>query len=187
MHIPCRWLVPENEKLDQEARNRYDSEVTHTPSQWKKVTQKTNAEDTTSAASATTPSAAVPKKKSGTKQRAKKNIYHDLPQGNRVFFLMDLETTGSKRNWDRGIEYSILAYTEDGQLIDNFYSRVNNDGVRIKPSAYAVHGISYAQLRGEPKFAEVGRRIKSFFEKCLQHYDAGVLVAHNGATDFQFL
>ena len=41
--IKCRWLVPENEKLDVEARNRYDADVTNTPSQWKQQVQSTNA------------------------------------------------------------------------------------------------------------------------------------------------
>ena len=100
---------------------------------------------------------------------------------------MDCETTGSKRNWDRGIEYCIMAHDEKGSLIDCFTQRVNNDGVRIKPAAYAVHGISYSDLVDECKFPEVGRRMNNFFDRNLRGFDSGVLVAHNGATDFQFL
>ena len=100
---------------------------------------------------------------------------------------MDCETTGSKRNWDRGIEYCIMTHDEKGSLIDCFTQRVNNDGVRIKPSAYAVHGISYSDLVDECKFPEVGRRMNNFFDRNLRGFDSGVLVAHNGATDFQFL
>ena len=68
-----------------------------------------------------------------------------------------------------------------------FVSRVNNGGVRIKPAAHAVHGITYSDLKNAPDFSVVGRRLNSFFEKLLNEFDAGVLVAHNGATDFQFL
>lgn len=162
----CRWLVPENEKLDSDARARYDSANTTTPAAWKQLTRPTN----------TISGASQPSKQS-SKKRSKKNLYTDLPQGKRVYFLIDLETTGSKRNWDRGIEYCILAYTEDGKLVDQFYSRVSNDGVRIKPSAYAVHGISYTDLRDAPKFQKVGCSMNSFFAKTLQDYDAGILVA----------
>ena len=59
-----------------------------------------------------------------------------------VFFLIDVEITGSKRNWDRAIEYAVLAYDSDGNKLGQFVRRVNNGQVRIKPAAYAVHGIS---------------------------------------------
>ena len=110
-----------------------------------------------------------------------------LPTGNNCFFLIDCETTGSKRNWDRAIEYCVIAYDINGKVLDSFVSRVNNEGVCIKPAAYAVHGISYNELRDTPKFSEVGRRLNSFFNRVLQNFDNGVLVAHNGAADFQFL
>ena len=63
-------------------------------------------------------------------------------------------------------------------------SRVNNAHVLIKPSAFAVHGISAFTLKDEPSFRTVGTNLNAFFNSM---YDAGVLVAHNGSTDFQFL
>ena len=114
-------------------------------------------------------------------------MYEALPAGNNAYFLIDCETTGSKRNWDRGIEYCIIAYDCNGTLLDHFVSRVNNGGVRIKPSAYAVHGISYQDLKDAPTFKEVGLRMNRFLERVLQGFDNGVFVAHNGSTDFQFL
>ena len=101
----------------------------------------------------------------------------DMPQGKKIFFLMDCETTGSKRNWDRGIEYCIIAYDEKGVLKDNFYSRVSNGGVRTKPSAFAVHDMSYKDLKDVPKFSQVGRDMNKFFDKLLKDYDHGILVA----------
>lgn len=121
------------------------------------------------------------------KKPSKKVQHVDLSHGKKVFFLVDCETTGSKRNWDRGISYCVIAYDETGKLLDKFSSLVNNDGVRIKPAAYNVHKISYNDLRGAPSFREVGKKMNSFFVRVMQQYDAGVLVAHNGATDFQFL
>ena len=83
-----------------------------------------------------------------SKTDTKKKInYVSLPAGKNCFFLLDCETTGSKRNWDRGIEYCVMAYDKLGNLLDMFESRVSNDGVRIKQAAYVVHGISYNDLR----------------------------------------
>ena len=173
--IICRWLVPVNRKLDAEARRRYDSNPQNETAQWVKSVPKKQTAASAASSSKT------------AKKKSKKNNFVSLPAGKNVFFLIDCETTGSKRNWDRGIEYCVIAYDKQGTLLDLFVTRVNNNGVRIKPAAYAVHGISSADLKDAPKFSEVGRRLNKFFNKILQNFDNGVLVAHNGATDFQFL
>ena len=80
-----------------------------------------------------------------------------------IYFLIDLETTGSKRNWDRGIEYCVMAHDANGRNLGTFLRRVNNAEVRIKPSAYAVHGISSYDLRGESPFEVVGAELNEFF------------------------
>lgn len=104
-----------------------------------------------------------------------------------MFFLIDCETTGSKRNWDRGISYVIFAYDKHGKLLGMFEQQVNNGHIPIKERAFAVHGISAADLADAPPFERVGRDMNVFFDTHLGGHDAGVLVAHNGATDFQFL
>ena len=81
----------------------------------------------------------------------------------------------------------MIAYTEQGQIIDTFVSRINNGHVRIKAAAYSVHGISSRDLREQPTFTTVGKRLNTFFNAVLTDFDAGILVAHNGSTDFQFL
>ena len=172
----CRWLVPANRELDAEARRRYDSDPKNEPAQW--IAKKSDSKNQQTTAS-------KPSSKSVKKKKQKEFV--SLPTGKNCFFLIDCETTGSKRNWDRGIEYCVIAYDKLGNLLEVFVSRVSNDGVRIKPAAYEVHGISYNDLRDAPKFSEVGRRLNTFFDKVLQDFDNGVLVAHNGATDFQFL
>ena len=182
MHT-TRWLAPENPKLDAAARYKYDNDSSRQPADW---------------VSSPAPKPAVKKKvksvqQSGAEKKKKKpkkppkHVWQDLPIGKKVFFLIDCETTGSKRNWDRGIEYCVIAYDKQGKLLGTFVSRVSNDGVRIKPAAYAVHGISYRDLKDAPKFSEFGDRLNVIFEDILKDFDAGVLVAHNGATDFQFL
>ena len=167
-----RWLVPADKRLDEQARKRYDGQPNVERAQWH-IDAPVAPEETGSATKA--------------KTKSKRVEYVDLPHGNKVFFLIDCETTGSKRNWDRGISYCIIAYDRDGKMLGSFSSLVSNDGVRIKPAAYNVHKISYNDLKGAPSFRQVGTRINAFFSRLLQQYDAGVLVAHNGATDFQFL
>ena len=170
-----RWIVPANQKLDAKAREKYDKVCTE-PAHWHSKPKTAKAKST-----------AKKKRKNASKKTAKKPPFVELPAGRNVFFLVDIETTGSKRNWDRGIEYCVIAYDQYGKLLQHFYSRVSNGGVRIKPSAYAVHGISYRDLRDAPTFDIVGRKMNTFFCNVLQNFDAGVLVAHNGSTDFQFL
>ena len=161
--------------MDAQARKKYD-EVGPEPAQWhaKGTAKKNNSNAQTD-------------KNCAKKKAKKKPDFVALPVGKNVFFLLDCETTGSKRNWDRGIEYCVIAYDKDGKLLDHFFSRVSNGGVRIKPSAHAVHGISYRDLRDAPTFDVVGRKMNQFFTRVLQNFDSGVLVAHNGSTDFQFL
>ena len=154
----CRWILPANKKLNVKARKKYD-EVCSEPAQWN---AKTTAKKSKS------------NKQTNAKKKAKKKTdFVELPAGKNVFFLLDCETTGSKRNWDRDIEYCVIAYDKDGKLLDYFCSRVSNAGVRIKPSAYAVHGISYRDLRDAPTFDVVGRKMNTFFNRVLQKFDAG--------------
>ena len=152
MQNTCRWLVPTNRKLDAEARRRYDSDAKNEPAQW---VAKTPTQKKQKAAS-----------KTSSSSKKNKNNFVEVPAGKNCFFLLDCETTGSKRNWDRGIEYCVIAYDKQGTLLDLFVSRVNNDGVRIKPAACAVHGISYNDLRDAPKFKDVGCRLMCFPTKC---------------------
>ena len=48
-----------------------------------------------------------------------------------AYFLFDVETTGSKRNWDRIIFMSFLHYNEDGELLGSFSRKVNPGKVQI--------------------------------------------------------
>ena len=74
------------------------------------------------------------------KKKSKYADYETAPD-NAIYFLFDVETTGSKRNWDRITAMSFLAFNEDGQLIVVFSRKVNPGPVRI--SAFLtkhIHG-----------------------------------------------
>ena len=50
---------------------------------------------------------------------------------NGSYFLFDVETTGSKRNWDRIIFMSFLHYDKDDKLLGSFSHKVNPGKVQI--------------------------------------------------------
>ena len=54
------------------------------------------------------------------------------PDNTIIYFLFDIDTTGSKRNWDHIIVFSFLCYDEDGSLLLGSLSRkINTGNVRI--------------------------------------------------------
>ena len=70
------------------------------------------------------------KKQKNPRKPTKYSTYVCAPK-DAIYFLFDVETTGSKRNFDRIIAMSFLAYNSEGKLLDNFSRRVNPKGVRI--------------------------------------------------------
>ena len=67
------------------------------------------------------------------KQKKKKSKYAEYVSAptNAVFFLFDVETTGGKRNWDRIIAFSFLAYDNQGNLLGSFARTINPGSVKI--------------------------------------------------------
>lgn len=104
-----------------------------------------------------------------------------------VCFLLDCETTGSRRNYDRAIEWAIIAYDNTGRKIDEFVTRVNPEGVLVSAAAYNVHGIRNKDLEDEPRFIDVVKEMNRFFVRCLDGMSTGALIAHNASTDLQSL
>ena len=75
------------------------------------------------------------------KKKKSKYANYEAAPDNAIYFLFDVETTGSRRNWDRIIAMSFLAFKEDGQLIGVFSRKVNPGQVSI--SAFLtkhIHG-----------------------------------------------
>ena len=109
--------------------------------------------------------------------------------GRKKYLLLDVETTGSKRNWDRVLVFAWLVVNEDGVLEDSRTFWVHPGKVRIKPAAYRVHGISYTDMKDKDDFNKIGPVMTAWLQSHLTAVDTdtGVLVSHNGSTDFQFL
>lgn len=91
---------------------------------------------------------------------------------------LDLETTGlAEGNWV--IEVGCVEIVAR-QLTGRELQRYVNPGRPIEAGAQRIHGITDAQLRGEPKFAEVAEEVLAFVR------DAEVLI-HNAPFDLGFL
>ena len=75
-------------------------------------------------------------------QQRKKGQYTDYESApsNPALFLFDLEVTGPKRNFDRIITMSFLAYDVDGNLMGAFAPKINPCGVRINAICHRIHG-----------------------------------------------
>lgn len=98
------------------------------------------------------------------------------------FMFFDTETTGlDPMTGDKIIEIALLTYDADSRtLIDKFVQRFDPER-SISPKAQEVHGITYDELVGQPKFAYHAEAIQQRF------LDANLIVAHNLSFDAGFL
>ena len=102
----------------------------------------------------------------------------DLIHRNKIYAIVDIETTGGKYN-EEGIT-EIAIYKHDGhKIVDQFISLVDPEKT-IQPYVVNLTGISNTMLKNAPKFFEVAKRIVEITENC-------VLVAHNAKFDYRIL
>ena len=94
--------------------------------------------------------------------------------------LFDTETTGlDPRGGDRVIEVACLELVRDLPTGRSFHALIDPER-DVPADAARVHGITTAQLRGKPRFAEMAPALLDFLGD-------GPLVAHNAPFDFGFL
>lgn len=99
----------------------------------------------------------------------------------RPLAVIDLETTGIDPKADRIVEISILKLAP-GQAPDH-RTMLINPGVPIPAEATAVHGITDADVAGEPAFSEYAPSVVEFLEGCdlcgynLRRFDLKLLMA----------
>lgn len=77
---------------------------------------------------------------------------------------IDLETTGTSITRDRIVEISIIKIFPDGTR--EVRTRRINPTIPIPKEASDIHGISDADVAGEPTFRELGNGIKQFMDNC---------------------
>lgn len=100
------------------------------------------------------------------------------------YFIWDTETTGNKPTDDDIISLGGVFCSYDGNKfvkIDEFHSYIDTDH-KIDAVAQSIHHISKSMIRGQPRFPEVMKTLRTFL---LQHQpDANcrlIFIAHNGS------
>jgi DNA polymerase-3 subunit epsilon len=87
--------------------------------------------------------------------------------------FFDTETTGLKAGTDRVIELALLVYDSASRACVHRLVQRFDPECPIHPDALAVHGITYGELVGQPKFRALAADVRKQFESC------DVTVAHN--------
>jgi DNA polymerase-3 subunit epsilon len=82
----------------------------------------------------------------------------------RPLAVLDLETTGVNAQTDRIVEISILTVGPDRNI--EHFTRRCNPGVPIPAEATAVHGISDADVSGEPPFEKLADEVQKRLDGC---------------------
>jgi DNA polymerase-3 subunit epsilon len=83
---------------------------------------------------------------------------------NRPIAFIDLETTGNRYYADRIVEFSVLKIKPDGN--EEYKRRRVNPEMEISVEATSKHGITNADLEGEPAFHQLARGICRFLDGC---------------------
>lgn len=97
---------------------------------------------------------------------------------NRLYVVLDVETTGGKAGTDRITEIGAVKL-QAGEVLDTFNSLINPE--RPIPAFISrLTGISNAMVEGAPKFADIAAQLSEFLQ-------GAVFVAHNAKFDYGFI
>ena len=97
---------------------------------------------------------------------------------NRLYVVLDVETTGGKAGTDRITEIGAVKL-QAGEVLDTFNTLINPE--RHIPSFISrLTGISNAMVEGAPKFADIATQLTEFLQ-------GAVFVAHNAKFDYGFI
>ena len=94
--------------------------------------------------------------------------------------IFDTETTGLDPKQERIIEIGAVELENRFPTGRTFHYYIYPDGRKVDPGAFAVHGISDADLAGKPLFSAIA-------DAFLEFVGDGKLVAHNAGFDKSFL
>lgn len=82
----------------------------------------------------------------------------------RPLIFFDLETTGTNVTRDRIVELSYIKVYPDGS--EEKKSRRINPGIPIPPESTAIHHITDADVKDEPRFNQIARSLLKIFDGC---------------------
>lgn len=93
------------------------------------------------------------------------------------FAVIDVETTGLSPQRDRILELAIVRLDESGAVVDEWVSLFDPEG---PVGATHIHGITQADVVGQPRFADVASTVMAALSGL-------AVVAHNAKFDLAFL
>lgn len=97
---------------------------------------------------------------------------------NRLYVVLDVETTGGKAGTDRITEIGAVKM-QGGEVLDTFTTLLNPE--RPIPSFISrLTGISNSMVASAPKFADIATKLAEFLQ-------GAVFVAHNAKFDYGFI
>lgn len=82
----------------------------------------------------------------------------------RPLVVFDTETTGTNSRSDRIVEIACVKIHPDGRRED--WVRRYNPGIPIPPASTAIHGITDADVAGEPRFRDGAADLAAFLTGC---------------------
>ncbi|HSG52347.1 MAG TPA: exonuclease domain-containing protein, partial [Rheinheimera sp.] len=97
---------------------------------------------------------------------------------NRIYVVLDVETTGGKAGTDRITEIGALK-VQSGEVIDTF-STLLNPQRHIPAFITRLTGISNSMVSAAPTFADIADKLSVFLQ-------GAVFVAHNAKFDYSFI
>lgn len=103
----------------------------------------------------------------------------------------DTETTGLDASRDRIVQIGAVAIRRGTVASAETFERLVDPGVPIPPASTAIHHITSAMVRGEPRFAEVWPAFETFARErvLVGHsigFDLAVLAAEAGRAGIQW-
>jgi DNA polymerase-3 subunit epsilon len=108
----------------------------------------------------------------------------------RPLAFLDLETTGLNPRQDRIVELALIRFTPGGEVLER--ARRFNPGVPIPPEASRVHGITDADVAGQPTFSQIARSLFELIDPCdvigfnIRRFDLPVLIAEFRRAGIRF-
>ncbi len=96
----------------------------------------------------------------------------------KIFTIVDVETSGSSANYDRIIEIGILRI-ENGKIVKTFKSLINPEQ-SLSPYITNITGIRTEDLLNAPTFEDIKDEVFELFE-------GAIFVAHNARFDYGFI
>lgn len=97
---------------------------------------------------------------------------------NRLYVVLDVETTGGKAGTDRITEIGAVKL-QAGEVLGTFNSLINPERP-IPPFISRLTGISNAMVADAPRFADIANQLTEFLQ-------GAVFVAHNAKFDYGFI